>query len=472
MKIRTRFAPSPTGYLHVGGARTALFNWLYAKRHGGEFLLRIEDTDQARSDQKFTRDILDGLSWLRIKADSDPIYQSARTERYKQVIRQLLEEGKAYYCYCSRERLDALREEQTRRRQKPRYDGLCRDLTRAPKTDVKPVVRFKNPLNGGVDIEDRVQGTVSVQNSELDDLVLARSDGTPTYHLCAVVDDIDSAITHVVRGDDHLNSAFRQVNIFKALSEKPPVFAHIPLIHGKDGKRLSKRDATSTTDGIPQNAVRRYREDGYLPEALLNYLVRLGWSHGDREIFSVGEMEELFDLDAVHASAATFDMEKLTWLNHQHIKSSKAGDIGPVLKDYFREHRQDVCLDDGPDIAALFKVQKERCRTVRELCDASAFFYGKVDGYDESSVAKLEEAVSILKALQGELKRVKDNWSVDEIHAAIQHVVDDTGLKMGKVVPPLRLAVTGQEVSPPIAATLGLLGPEKSLRRIERAIGI
>lgn len=472
MKIRTRFAPSPTGYLHVGGARTALFNWLYARRHRGEFLLRIEDTDQVRSEQRFTRDILEGLSWLGIEADSEPIYQSARIERYKQVIRQLIEDGKAYYCYCSRERLDTLREEQTRRRQKPRYDGHCRNLTRAPTKDVKPVVRFKNPLSGSVDIEDRVQGTVSVQNSELDDLVLARSDGTPTYHLCVVVDDIDAAITHIIRGDDHLNNAFRQINIFNALGEKAPVFAHVPLIHGKDGKRLSKRDAASTAGSGPQSAVRQYREDGYLPQALLNYLVRLGWSHGDREIFSVDEMVESFDLDAVHSSAATFDTEKFTWLNHQHIKGSTAGDIGPVLKGYFREHCQDICLDDGPDIAALFEVQKERCRTLRELCGASAFFYSEVDGYDEMAVEKffMGEAVSILKALQSELKRVEDNWSVAEIHAAIQHIVDDTGLKMGKVVPPLRLAVTGQTVSPPIAATLGLLGAKKSLWRIERAI--
>lgn len=471
MKIRTRFAPSPTGYLHIGGARTALFNWLYAKRYQGEFLLRIEDTDRARSEERFTRDILDGLSWLGIDADFAPVYQSARNKRYKEVIQQLLDEGKAYYCYCSRDRLDALREEQTRRRQKPRYDGFCRDSRRKkPPAGIQPVVRFKNPRHGGVDVEDRVQGAVSVQNSELDDLVLARSDGTPTYHLCMVVDDVDAAVTHIIRGDDHLNSAFRQVNIFNALGVKPPVFAHIPLIHGKDGKRLSKRNAMPTAG----TTVRQYREDGFLPQALLNYLVRLGWSHGDQEIFSIKEMVELFDLDAVHLSPATFDMEKLTWLNHQYIKRSTAGDIEPVLEQYFRDYRKDVRLDNGPDLAALFDAQKERCKTLRELCDASTFFYGKVDGYDEVAAERFftgGEAVPILQALREELKKTGDAaWSAAEIHAAIQRVAEDMGMKLGKVAPPLRLAVTGQKVSPPIAATLELLGAEKSLRRIERAI--
>ncbi len=468
MKVRTRFAPSPTGYLHIGGARTALFNWLYAKRYQGEFLLRIEDTDKARSEERFTRDILDGLSWLGIRADCESVCQSARTERYQQVIQQLIEDGKAYYCYCSKERLEALREEQTRRRQKPRYDGFCRD-SRQPPAGIKPVVRFKNPLSGSVDIVDRVQGTVSVQNSELDDLVLARSDGTPTYHLCVVVDDIDAAVTHVIRGDDHFNNAFRQVNLFKALGEKPPVFAHIPLIHGKDGKRLSKRNAMPKAG----TTVRQYREDGFLPEALLNYLVRLGWSHGDREIFSIEEMVEAFDLDAVHLSPAMFDMEKLTWLNHQHIKGNTGRGIGPVLERYFGDYCEDIRLDNGPDIAALFDAQKERCKTLRELCDVSRFFYGEVDGYDEVAAGRFftGEAVPILKALRDELQKIREfAWSAPEIHAAIQRVADGMGVKLGRVAPPLRLAVTGQGVSPPIAVTLELLGAEKSLRGIDRAI--
>lgn len=461
MKIRTRFAPSPTGYLHIGGVRTALFNWLYARKNQGEFLLRIEDTDQKRSAEEFTQDITASLSWLGIDSDIEPVFQSTRTARYQQVIQQLIDDDKAYYCYCSKERLDTLRKEQMSKGQKPRYDGFCRNSTQTPPAKVKPVVRFKNPVDGNVDIEDRVRGCVSVQNSELDDLILARADGTPTYNLCVVVDDVDFAITHVIRGDDHLNNAFRQANIFNALHSTVPVFSHIPLIHGKDGRRLSKRHAAVS--------VNQYRKDGFLPQALLNYLVRLGWSHGDQEIFTIEEMIELFDLDSIHSSAATFDIEKLAWVNHQHMQKSVGMKIKPMLEEYFG--LQGIHPDNAPDVASLFDVQKERCKTLQELCDASKFFYSEIDAYDENAVDKnfTKEAAAILKALQDELMSV-DNWLASNIHAVIKCVANDMKLKMGQVAPPLRLAVTGQATSPPIAVTLELLGPDKSLHRIEKAI--
>ena len=461
MKIRTRFAPSPTGYLHIGGARTALFNWLYAKKHQGEYLLRIEDTDQKRSTDEFTQDILASLSWLGIDPDIEPIFQSARVERYQQVVQQLLDEKKAYHCYCSKERLEALREEQMKNKQKPRYDGYCRNLIQSFSTNSQPVVRFKNPFDGSVKIEDQVHGTVNIQNSELDDLILARSDGSPTYHLSVVVDDIEFEITHVIRGDDHLNNTPRQINIFKALNKPVPIYVHIPLIHGKDGKRLSKRHGAVS--------VNQYRTDGFLPQALLNYLVRLGWSHGDQEIFSIKEMIELFNLNSIHKSAATFDIEKLLWVNHQHMKEISGAEIKPMLEKYCNS--RDIYPDEKPDIASLFDVQKERCKTLQELCDESKYFYNKINDYDEKGVKKYftEDSSKILQTLKNRFKAI-DNWSAVNIKTVIKSVADDMNLKFGKVAPPLRLAVTGQTMSPSIDVTLEFLGRDKSLNRIDQAI--
>ncbi len=462
MRIRTRFAPSPTGYLHIGGTRTALFNWLYAKNNQGEFLLRIEDTDQKRSTNEFTKDIFTSLSWLGIDSDVEPILQSTRIVRYKQVIQQLLDEKKAYHCYCSKERLEALRQEQMNNKQKPRYDGFCRNLEHAPSTDVNPVVRFKNPLHGIVKIEDQVRGSVHINNSELDDLILARSDSTPTYHLCVVVDDIDSAITHVIRGDDHLNNTARQINIIKALNKVAPNYAHIPLIHGKDGKRLSKRHGALS--------INQYRSEGILPQALLNYLVRLGWSHGDQEIFTVQQMIELFDLASIHKSAATFDYEKLLWVNHQHMKNISGATIKSMLEEYFNS--KGIYPDENPDVATLYDVQKDRCKTLQELCEASKFFYNKIDSYDEIAVKKnfTTDSVKILQNLKDRLKAI-DQWSAENIHTTVKSVADDMNLKLGKVAPTLRLAVTGRAVSPSIDITLELLGPDKSINRIDQAIG-
>lgn len=461
MKIRTRFAPSPTGYLHLGGARTALFNWLYARKHRGEYLLRIEDTDRKRSTDEFTQDVLTSLSWLGLESHLAPIYQSTRMAKYQEAIQQLLDAGKAYHCYCSKERLDTLRQQQMLNRQKPRYDGFCRNLTHTPATGTNPVVRFKNPLDGDVKIEDRVRGTVNIRNDELDDLILARSDGTPTYQLCAVVDDIDFATTHVIRGDDHLNNTPRQINIFRALRRTAPAYVHVPLIHGKDGGRLAKRHGAES--------VNQYRRDGFLPQALLNYLARLGWSHGDQEIFSVEEMVELFNLDAIHRSAATFDLEKLLWVNHQHMQKTAGATIKPILKAYF--NAKGIYPDSQPDTASLFDALKGRCKTIQELCDASAFFYQEIDRYDDkASGANFgADSIEILQTLKHRLKAI-DDWSAASVKIVIKSAANDMSLNMSKVAPPLRLAVTGRTVSPSIDVTLALLGAKKSLRRIERAI--
>lgn len=461
MKIRTRFAPSPTGYLHIGGARTALFNWLYAKKYQGEYILRIEDTDQERSKTEFTQDILTSLDWLGINSSIEPVFQSKRTENYQLAIQYLLDNRKAYYCYCSKERIEVIRNEQMKNKQKPRYDGFCRDLSSPPNSDIKPVVRFKNPQDGSIAIKDHVRGNVVVQNSELDDLILARSDGSPTYHLCVVVDDIDFEITHVIRGDDHLNNTPRQINIFKALNKEIPEYAHIPLIHGKDGKRLSKRHGAVS--------VNQYRTDGFLPQALLNYLVRLGWSYGDQEIFSINDMLNLFDFSSIQQSAATFDLEKLLWVNHQHMKNTSGSTIRAILEDYFCANG--VHIEEKPDIAAIYDVQKERYKNLLDLCMASDYFYNDIKNYDEKAAKKnfSQNSIGILKELKTKLEEI-DIWSSEHIQASIKEVADKMGLKLGNVAPTLRLAVTGRTVSPSIGITLELLGSKKSLQRIDQAI--
>ncbi|RKZ92331.1 MAG: glutamate--tRNA ligase, partial [Gammaproteobacteria bacterium] len=377
MTIRTRFAPSPTGYLHVGGARTALFSWLYARKHGGQFILRIEDTDLERSTAESVNAILEGMTWLSLEYDEGPFYQTHRFDRYKEVIDQLLEQGDAYYCYCSKEELDDMREQQRANKQKPRYDGRCRHL-KAPKEGVQPVIRFKNPIEGSVVVNDVVRGNVEFQNSELDDLIIARPDGTPTYNLTVVVDDLDMGLTHVIRGDDHLNNSPRQINIFKALGEEPPVFAHLPMILGDDGARLSKRHGAVS--------VMSYRDEGFLPEALLNYLVRLGWSHGDQEIFSLEEMIELFDIEDVNKSASSFNTDKLLWLNQHYIKNSTPEHIAHHLS----WHMGQLGIDpvQGPELSEVVVLQQERAKTLVEMAANSRFFYQEINEYDEKAARK------------------------------------------------------------------------------------
>lgn len=461
MTIRSRFAPSPTGYLHVGGARTALFSWLYARKHGGTFILRIEDTDRERSTAESVDAILQGMTWLGLEYDEGPFFQTQRFPRYKEVIEQMLKQGTAYHCYCTKERLETLRNEQTARKEKPRYDGKCRQGVANPPKDIPPVVRFRNPTEGAVVVEDLIRGRVVFQNTELDDLIIARSDGTPTYNFTVVVDDMDMRVTHVIRGDDHLNNTPRQMNMLQALGTTPPVYAHVPMILGSDGARLSKRHGAVS--------VMQYRDDGYLPEALLNYLVRLGWSHGDQEVFSIDEMVKLFDVTQVHSSAAAFNPEKLLWLNQHYIKSSDPAHVAHHLSYHLGKLGIDPA--SGPDLIEVVKAQRERAKTLLEMAQNSAFFYHSAIEYDPKDAAahlKLE-AEKPLMDLRTRLAALS-SWLAEPIHTAVTGVAEAHGLKLGKVAQPLRVAIAGRAVSPPIDVTLWLLGREKTLQRLDRAL--
>ncbi len=460
MTVRTRFAPSPTGYLHIGGVRTALFSWLHAKHNGGEFVLRVEDTDRERSTQESVDVILEGMQWLGLEIDEGPYYQTQRFDRYKEVIQKLLDEGKAYHCYCSKERLEKLREDLMARKEKPRYDGHCRGLETPPE-GVSPVVRFLNPVDGNVLINDLVRGQVAISNGELDDLIIARSDGTPTYNLTVVVDDADMNISHVIRGDDHLNNTPRQINIMRAIGHEVPAFAHLPMILGEDGKRLSKRHGAVN--------VLQYRDAGYLPQAVLNYLVRLGWSHGDQEIFTMQELVEKFDIKDVNKSASTFNPEKLLWLNQQYLKNANAEDLVAPLKWQFEQAGIEV--GEQPALRDLIEVQKERVKTLGEMVEQSVFFYREFDTYDEKAAKKnfKPEAVAPLQALRDALEKL-DSWEAEPVHEVIKQVAEQLDIKMGKVAQPLRIAVTGGAVSPSIDLTLVLIGRERTLNRIDRAI--
>src|SRR5450755_838036 len=377
MIVRTRFAPSPTGFLHIGGLRTALFCWLYARRHSGRFILRIEDTDLERSTDAAIQQILDGMEWAGLVQDEGPFFQTKRFDRYKEVIEEMLAEGTAYRCYCSKQELEQMRAQQIARGEKPRYDGRWRERNDSV-TGVSPVVRFKNPLVGEVVVDDVVHGRVVFQNSELDDLIIARSDGTPTYNFCVVVDDMDMQITHVIRGDDHLNNTPRQLNMLLALGQRPPVYAHLPMILGADGAKLSKRHGAVS--------VLQYRDEGYLPEAVLNYLVRLGWSHGDQEIFSIEEMVRLFDIADVNKSASAFDVEKLAWLNQKHMVSAPAARIVPVLRWHL--NREGVQTANDAQLEQIVLSQRERAKTVREMAHNSLFFFRAPEAYDDKAVNK------------------------------------------------------------------------------------
>jgi glutamyl-tRNA synthetase len=461
MTVRTRFAPSPTGYLHVGGARTALFSWLYARKHGGQFVLRIEDTDLQRSTPESVNAILEGMTWLGLEYDEGPIYQTRRFDRYKVIIEQLLESGHAYKCYCSKERLETLRAEQMARKDKPRYDGHCRHGATPPSPDAPYVIRFKNPLDGEVVVDDMIHGRMVFSNSEMDDLIIQRSDGSPTYNLTVVVDDSDMDITHVVRGDDHINNTPRQVNILRALGAEPPVYAHVPMILGADGKRLSKRHGAVS--------VIQYREDGFLPEALLNYLVRLGWSHGDQEIFSIDELVELFDITNVNRAASVFNPDKLLWLNQQYIMKTEPLRIARYLSHHLGLRGIDPAPE--PDLHKVVEVQHERARTLMEMAEISEFFYRDFDAYDADSAKKHLRPVALEPVRQvRDALAALDDWQPAAIWQAVQDVAAGLDLKVGKVAQPLRVAVTGRAASPSIDVTLYLVGREACLRRIDRAL--
>jgi len=459
MTIRTRFAPSPTGYLHVGGVRTALFSWLYARKHGGKFVLRIEDTDSERSTQESVNAILEGMTWLGLEYDEGPFYQTHRFERYNEVIGRLLDKGLAYRCNCSRERLDNVREQQMAQKQKPRYDGHCRDAS--VDSDQPHVIRFRNPLQGEVVIDDQIRGRVAVGNKELDDLVIRRTDGSPTYNLTVVVDDHDMGITHVIRGDDHLNNTPRQINMLRALEWDVPGYAHVPMILGDDGARLSKRHGAVS--------VMQYLQDGFLPEALLNYLVRLGWSHGDQEVFSLDEMVQLFELNAVNRAPSSFNTEKLRWLNQQYLKDSDPARIAHLLSS----HLGDLGIDpaEGPDLLEVIKAQRERASTLVELAEISAFYYRDYDTIDEKAAKKAFKtgADEALDAVRVKLAALT-NWKRAEIHEAVDLAVKELGVGFGKVAMPLRTAVTGGSPSPDLDLTLFLVGRDATIRRIDMAI--
>lgn len=457
--IRTRFAPSPTGYLHIGGARTALFSWAFARKHNGKFILRIEDTDLDRSTQESVQAILDGMDWLGLDYDEGPFYQMQRISRYQEIADRLLREGKAYRCYASREELEEMREAQKARGEKPRYDGRWRDSSLEPPKDVTPVLRFKNPLDGEVFFDDLVKGRITVQNSELDDLVILRADGTPTYNFGVVIDDMDMGITHVIRGDDHVNNTPRQINILKALDAPLPHYAHLPMILGEDGERLSKRHGAVS--------VMQYFEDGYLPEALLNYLSRLGWSHGDEEVFGMGQFVDWFDLDKISKSAAQFNPEKLLWINQQHMKHADSARLAELARPFFEKNGCDPAT--GPDLEKVCDLLKERATTVAELADAGMYFYRRLEPSD--TLAAEHYSIEI-KMLFEELRMHLGNadWTKDSIGRTLKDFASGKGLKLGKIAMPLRVMVTGEAHTPPIDAVLELLGKSEVLARMENQL--
>ncbi|MCW9717390.1 glutamate--tRNA ligase [Avibacterium sp. 21-599] len=460
VKVRTRFAPSPTGYLHVGGARTALYSWLFAKHNQGEFVLRIEDTDLERSTPEATQAILEGMEWLNLAWEHGPYYQTKRFDRYNQVIDQMLEQGLAYRCYCSKERLEHLRSEQEKNKEKPRYDGYC--LHHAPENpDAPHVVRFKNPQEGSVVFDDAVRGRIEISNRELDDLIIRRTDGSPTYNFCVVIDDWDMGITHVVRGEDHINNTPRQINILKALGAPIPTYAHVSMILGDDGQKLSKRHGAVS--------VMQYRDDGFLPEALLNYLVRLGWGHGDQEIFSVEEMIKLFELTQVSKSASAFNTEKLLWLNHHYIRELPPEYVAKHLAWHYQQ--QGIDTTNGPALSDIVVMLGERCKTLKEMASASRYFFEEFDHFDESAVKKhfKSGAIDALEKVKEKLTALPQ-WTAEPIHQAIEQTAEALGVGMGKVGMPLRVAVTGAGQSPSMDITLVGIGRERSLARIQKAI--
>jgi len=460
MTVRTRFAPSPTGLLHIGGVRTALFCWLYARHHGGVFILRVEDTDRERSTPAAVQVILDGMKWLGLDADEGPFFQTERYPRYREVIQQWLAEGKAYRCYCAKEELEAMRSAQLARKEKPRYDGRCRDR-KEPREGVAPVVRFKNPVDGAVIVDDAVHGPVVFQNVELDDLIIERSDGNPTYNFCVVVDDHDMKITHVIRGDDHLNNTPRQMNMLRAMGVGPPVYAHLPMILGPDGTKLSKRHGAVS--------VLHYREEGYLPEALLNYLARLGWSHGDQEIFTLEEMVALFDIADVNKSASAINPEKLAWINQQHLVRLPPASIAPELR--WQLERLGITPEEGVDLEAVIEAQRERSKTLKEMAAASRFFFEAPAAYEDKAARKhlTPETGAVLEQARTALAGIAE-WTAGAIHEAIEAIAEAGGLGLGKIAQPVRVAVSGGSVSPPIDQTLAILGRKQTLERLDRAL--
>ena len=463
-EIRTRFAPSPTGFLHLGGARTALFCWAYARRHGGTFLLRIEDTDVERSTPAAVQAILDAMAWLGLDYDEGPFYQMQRMDRYREVVADMLARGLAYRCYMSPEELDALRAAQMARGEKPRYDGRWRPenaLGRTPPAGVAPVVRFKNPLGGSVAWDDRIKGRIEIGNAELDDLVIARPDGTPTYNFCVVVDDLDMRITHVVRGDDHVNNTPRQVNIIRALGATPPVYAHVPTVLGEDGQKLSKRHGAVS--------VMQYEEAGYLPEAMVNFLARLGWAHGDDEVFTREQFVAWFDLDAISPAPSRFNADKLKWVNQEHLKRANECELGQRLVPYLKRAGLDPA--SGPDAGAVAKLLRERVATLAEMADAAHYFYAAPHA-TPATAAEFLDAPSRAAVAELATRFATIEWTREAIGTAIKAVAAAHGLKPAQVMMPVRMLVCGTRETPAIDAVLAVLGRERARARIEAGLAL
>ncbi len=459
MTCRTRFAPSPTGFLHIGGARTALYCWLEARRQGGEFVLRVEDTDRERSTDEALQAILDGMQWLGLTHDEGPFFQTLRLQRYLDVADQLLRAGKAYHAYESREEIDAMRAQAMAEGRKPRYNGHYRDRGEPLRDDPNRVLRFRNPTSGSVVFDDKVKGRVEWSNEELDDLVLIRSDGFPTYNFAVVVDDVDMRITDVVRGDDHVNNTPRQINIYHALGAPVPSFAHLPMILGPDGTKLSKRHGAVS--------VMQYRDDGFLPHALLNYLARLGWSHGDQEIFSLAQMQALFRIEDVNHSASRFDLDKLSWLNQHYLKTDDPDALAPHLEWHLRAAGYDLAA--GPRAADVIVALRDRVKTLKDMAERAAVWFTPLHTYDEAAVAKhLAGAGATLDAVHAAFGSLEE-WTPMSIDAALRGVAEQLGVGMGKVAQPLRVAITGTAVSPSIEHTVYLTGREQALQRIVNA---
>ncbi len=462
-KLRVRFAPSPTGYLHIGGARTALFNYLLAQKEGGTFVLRIEDTDVARSTQESVDAILQAMDWLGLGYDEGPYYQSQRFDVYRSKVQQLLDSGQAYRCYCTQEELDAKREAALKSGGKPKYDGTCRNRSEPPAPDAPFVVRFKSPQEGETTFVDRIKGPITFRNEELDDIIIQRTDGTPTYNFVVVVDDAEMGMTLIIRGDDHVNNTPRQIPMYQALGYAVPEFAHVPMILGADKSRLSKRHGATS--------VMAYRDMGYLPEAMVNYLVRLGWSHGDQEIFSMAELIEKFSLDNVGKAAGVFNPEKLLWLNAHYIKTGDPVRLGKLLQEYLSAIG--ISTAQGPAPEAVVKTLQERSRTMVEMAEGAAFYYRKEPEFDPKAVEKFLTAdkADIFRSLIKHLTACTD-WSHDGIAATFQQVMDETGLKLGKFGPAVRVALVGGTTSPSLYEVVEVLGKEESLQRLQRGLNL
>lgn len=461
MSCRTRFAPSPTGFLHIGGARTALYCWLESRHQGGAFILRVEDTDRERSTDAAVQGILDAMSWLGLGYDEGPIYQTQRLARYQEVAEQLVAAGKAYYAYETKDELEAMREAAMAKNEKPRYNGHYRDLNAPHKDDPNRVIRFKNPIGGSVVWEDKIKGRIEFSNDELDDLVIFRSDGYPTYNFAVVVDDLDMEITDVIRGDDHVNNTPRQINIYQALGAVVPHFSHMPMILDPEGAKLSKRHGAAN--------VMQYHDDGYLPHALLNYLVRLGWSHGDQEIFSIPEMIQLFKIEDVNSKASRLDPTKLNWINSHYLKTDAPEAVAKHLAWHMNQAGYD--LTKGPGLSDVVIALRDRVNTLKEMAERAAVWYQPLMHYDEAAVAKqfVPAAILPLQTVREELANLSE-WSPAAIHAAMQTTGEKLGVGLGKIGPALRVAITGSQQSPSIDHTVYLAGREEALKRIDVAL--